>query len=164
MLNYHFGSKEGLWQAALKKAYRQLAIQADETNMLFKDLDPLSYSKAMMRWFILYSARNPALYQIMAYEMSSRSGRGKWLMEEIAIPLSRRLEFAHNQQIEKGIIKPIPIANWISIILGACNTFFMMKHQIRHQYDIDVFDEKEIEQHADVVVDILYSGVVNAKG
>lgn len=160
LFNYHFGSKEGLWQAALKKAYKQLATQSDEANLLFKGLDALSYSKSMTRWFILYCAKNPALYQIMAYEMSSRSGRGKWVMEYIAIPLSKRLEFSHNQQVEKGVIKPIPIANWISIILGACNTFFMMKHQIRHQYDIDVYDEDEIAQHADVVVDVLYSGVV----
>jgi len=160
LFNYHFGSKEGLWQAALKKAYKQLAAQADEANLLFKGLDAVSYSKSMTRWFILYCAKHPGLYQIMAYEMSSRSGRGKWLMEFIAIPLSKRLEFSHNQQVEKGVIKDIPIANWISIILGACNTFFMMKHQIRHQYDKDVFDQKEIEQHADVVIDVLYSGIV----
>lgn len=160
LFNYHFGSKEGLWQAALKKAYKELAVKSDETNVLFKGLDPLSYSKAMMRWFILYMAKHPGLYQVMAYEMASRSGRGKWLMEHIAIPMSKRLEFSHNQQVENGVIKPIPIANWISIILGACNTFFMMKHQIRHQYDIDVFDDQQVEQHADVVVDVLFSGAL----
>lgn len=160
LFNYHFGSKENLWQEALRKSYRQLANDADSSSILFKDLSPLQYSKAMTRWFILYSARNPDLYRIMLYEMASRTGRGKWLMENIAIPLSRRLEFSHNQQIEAGILKPIPVANWLSIILGACNNFFMMKHQIRHQYDIDVFDPKEIEQHADVVIDILYNGIV----
>ncbi|NND33745.1 MAG: helix-turn-helix transcriptional regulator [Saprospiraceae bacterium] len=161
LFNYHFGSKEKLWQEALIKAYRQLAEDADTSSIIFKDLNPLDHSKAMTRWFIIYSAKHPALHKIMLYEMASRTGRGKWLMENIAIPLSRRLEFSQNQQIEAGIIKPIPVANWLSIILGACNTFFMMKHQIRHQYNIDVFDPDEIERHADVVVDILYRGIVN---
>lgn len=160
LFNYHYGSKEGLWQAALLKAYQALARDADQSAILFKDLDQLSYSRAMTRWFIQYTGTHPSLYQVMAYEMASRSGRGRWLMENIAVPLSKRLAFTHKQQVEAGILKPIPIANWLSIIFGACNTFFMMKHQLRHQYDVDVFDEKEIEQHADVVIDILYGGVI----
>ena len=160
LFNYHYGSKEGLWQAALVRSYSALAADADKSAALFKDLDPLNYSKAMTRWFIQYSGRHPALYQIMTFEMASRSGRGKWLMEHIAVPLSKRLAFSHRQQVESGILKPIPIANWLSIILGACTTFFMMKHQLRHQFDVDVYDEKEIEQHADVVIDVLYSGIM----
>lgn len=160
LFNYHYGSKEGLWQAALLKAYASLAKDADKSALLFKDLDPLSYSKAMTRWFILYCGSHPGLYRIMTYEMASRSGRGKWVMEHIAIPLSKRLAFSHKQQVENGILKDIPIANWMSIILGACNTFFMMKHQLRYQFDVDPRDPKEIEKHADIVIDILYDGVL----
>jgi len=160
LFNYHYGSKEGLWRAALIKSYKALADDADKSSTLFKDLDPLSYSKAMTRWFIQYSGTHPELYQVMTFEMASRSGRGKWLMENIAVPLSKRLAFSHRQQIESGILKPIPIANWLSIILGACTSFFMMKHQLRHQFDVDVYDDKEIEQHADVVIDVLYSGIM----
>jgi len=160
LFNYHYGSKEGLWRATLVRAFKALAADADKSAILFKDLEPLSYSKAMTRWFVQYTGNHPGLYQIMAFEMASRSGRGKWLMENIAVPLSKRLAFSHKQQIDAGILKPIPIANWLSLIFGACSTFFMMKHQLRHQFDVDVFDEKEIQRHADVVIDVLYDGIL----
>ncbi|MBT8219898.1 MAG: TetR/AcrR family transcriptional regulator [Bacteroidia bacterium] len=160
LLNYHYGSKEGLWRKAVKKAYDQLTLHADQSNVLFKDLDPVAYGKAMTRWFIHYSANHPALYQIMLYEMATRTDRGKWLLENVSIPLSKRLEFSLDQQVKKGASKPIPHANWISIILGACTNFFMMKDQMRIEYDIDVFDKQQIDQHADLVIDILYSGII----
>ena len=160
LLNYHYGSKEGLWKKAVKKAYKQLAKDGDQSSIIFKDLDPVSFGKAMTRWFIHYSAEHPALYQIMLYEMSTRTDRGKWLLENVSIPLSKRLEFTLDQQVKKGASKPIPHANWISIILGACTNFFIMKDQIRIEYGIDVFDKEQIEQHADLVIEILYSGII----
>lgn len=161
LLNYHHGSKEGLWRKAIKKAYMELTKDADQSSILFKDLDPVSYGKAMTRWFIHYAAEHPSLYQIMLYEMATRTDRGKWLMENVGIPLSKRLEFSLNQQVKQGITLPIPPANWISIILGACTNFFMMKDQMKKQFDIDVFDKQQVEQHADLVIDILYSGIIN---
>lgn len=159
LLNYHHGSKEGLWKQSVKKAYKQLAKEADQSSIIFKDLDPVSYGKAMTRWFIHYAASHPALYQIMLYEMATRTDRGKWLLENVAIPLSKRLEFSLDQQVKKGVSMPIPPANWISIILGACTNFFMMKDQLRKQFGIDVFDKQQVEQHADLVIEILYSGI-----
>ncbi len=158
LLHYHFGNKESLWRNAVQMAFNEYLIENKKTAKLFRDLELISLSKAMTRHFIQFNGRNPELFQIIIHEMALKSSRSDWLQKEVLGPLSQIFLDHQTDQIKQGLVDKIPLHNLTTIFLGACNTFFLLHHQMKDQFGIDAFDEKAIDQHADMVIKIFYDG------
>jgi len=160
LLHYHFGNKNNLWQKAVIMVFEKYKEDSDNAAKLFKDLDFLSMSKALTRHFIHFTAKNPAFYQIIMHEMAQASERSKWLEDNVMSSLSNRFFKYHSEHVKLGLVHSIPIGNLTAIFLGACNTFFTLHRSMKNQFGVDVFDEKEVDQHADIVINMLYHGIV----
>lgn len=159
LLHYHFGKKENLWKEAVRIAYQKYTTDSKNIIRVTKDLDLLTLGKTLLRHFIHYNGKNPELYQVILHEMTMHSDRSNWLIEHILNPLSERVGKLHQAQLAAGFVKPMPIANLTSILLGACNTIFILNYQMKNQFQLNVFDEKEIDKHADLVIESIYSGI-----
>jgi len=59
-----------------------------------------------------------------------------------------------------GTIKKLPLANFFSIAIGAANVFFIQSYQMKKLFNTEVFDNSEIEKHADVVNEIIFNGLL----
>lgn len=160
LLHYHFGNKESLWKNAVQMAFNEYLIENKKTAKLFRDLELTSLSKAMTRHFIQFNGRNPELFQIIIHEMALKSSRSDWLQEEVLKPLSQIFLDHQKDQIKQGLVHEIPLHHLNAIFLGACNTFFLLHRQMKDQFGINAFDEKEIDKHADMVIKIFYEGVL----
>ena len=124
----------------------------------YVDLTGTMALRAYTRQYIYFLAKNPALYKIIFQEMGHDSWRSIYLIEQLFTPViwfgEKSIEAPLDSLKE---FKTIPRANFISIIIGASSSFFMLAQLMENQYGTAVFSEEQIEQHAEVVNNIIFS-------
>ena len=158
LMNYHFDGKEDLWKQAVTNLGEKLKKRLTEVQSYFKDLEGLAALKAYSRQFIYFSAEHPEFYKVVFHEMCTKTERAKWLIETILAPLHQLTESENNASIDgKLVFRGYPIANLFSILIGAANVFFIHSFQMENMYAIHPFDKKEIEQHADIVIELVFA-------
>lgn len=160
LLHYHFKSKENIWKRALKLVGGEIYKELKNLVPLIKELDGIQRLKILNRQIVYISARNPEFQQIIVQEVFSKTERSKWLVEELLIPIYSFHESVRREEQEKGTIKNIPPANLVSFMFGAITTFFARTYQMETQFGVDSYDEKEVEQHADLINDLIFNGLL----
>jgi len=160
LLHYHFKTKENLWKKSLELAYADYIKDAQNVIKLFKDMDVLTFAKTSFRHSIHYNAKHPELYQIIFHEMTLKSDRSDWIIKNVLEPHTKKVYLLHKTLKKEGLVKDFPLPNLVSIYMGAMNTFFVLHNQMQAQFDIDVYDEDQIDQHADVVIEIIFSSIL----
>ncbi|MDG2449710.1 MAG: TetR family transcriptional regulator [Saprospiraceae bacterium] len=158
LMNYHFESKDDLWKQCVMQLGKRLEKRNAEVQAYFKDLHGIAALKAYTRQFIYFSAEHPEFYKVIFHEMCTQTDRADWLVETILRPLhdvfgGSQVSMASGKEEFRGI----PSANISSIIIGASNVFFIHAFQMKKMYNTDPFEKDEIEKHADIVIDILFS-------
>lgn len=158
LMNYHFDSKEDLWQQAVLQLGEKLKKRLLEIQGYFKDLEGIAALKAYTRQFIYFSAEHPEFYKVVFHEMCTQTERADWLIDTILSPLHQAFGGSEtNLQSDVEEFKGYPIANISSIIIGAANVFFIHAFQMKKMYDTNPFEKEEIEKHADIVIDLLFA-------
>jgi len=160
LLHYHFKSKENLWKKSIETAYKDYLEDTEEVIKLFKDMDVLSWSKATIRHAIHYNAKHPELYQIIFHEMTLKSERSDWIIQHVLEPFTKKVYLLHKNLKKADLVKDFPLPNLISIYIGALNSFFILHHQMSQQFNIDVFSDEQIDQHADTVIEIIFNSIL----
>lgn len=159
LIYYHFKTKINLWNEAIFLVANKYNEEAKNVVKLNKDLSTLNLGKTLTRHMVYFVAENPVLYRIIMHEMSKKSERSDWLVEYILKPFSERLENVLNSYRKKGYKMPMPLCNYMSLNIGVIWTFFLMQNLNKKLYNVDVFDKNEMERHADMVIEIIYSSL-----
>lgn len=157
---YHFNDKIGLWQAALQLEAKQLEQAMKSAELGNPSNDPIGFLKKWISTFIRFSAQHPAFHQVISYEMAHSSARADWLLAHILQPLHIGLQKQITALQTAGLIKKMPIANFVSIAIGAANVFFIQGYQMKKLYGINVFEESAINQHIETVIELFLNGVL----
>jgi len=119
LMNYHFESKEDLWEQAISQMGEKLMQRYVEVKSYFKDLEGIAAMKAYTRQFVYFSAEHPEFFKIFFHEMCTQTKRADWLVDTILMPLHNF--FGRNKvNPESGVeeFKGYPTANLASILIG----------------------------------------------
>lgn len=162
LLNYHFESKEQLWKESMEYAFGQLEDKFKSVYRNFKDLDGVSMLKVLTRQAVYFAAEFPEYFEAFALELRSKSERVNWLLDQLVHPMNERIEQNFKREIEAGTIKDIPTVNLLMMITGAAQMIFFYDGILKKQYNIDVFETDQIEQHADALVEVLFNGIIQS--
>lgn len=160
---YHFKDKVGIWQAALELEAKQLEQLMKSAEIGDSPSQPINLLKQWMREFIHFSAKHPEFHQVISYEMAHASARADWLLTHILQPLHHDLQKKITALQLAGLIKKVPIANFVSIVIGAANVFFSQGYQMKKLYEVNVFTETAITQHVETVIALFFNGVLVEK-
>ena len=160
---YHFKDKIGLWQAALQLEAKQLEQAMPSTELGDLAINPIDILKKWISTFIYFSAKHPEFHQVISYEMAHPSARADWLLEHILQPLHTDLQKQITSLQNAGVIKKVPIVNFVSIAIGAANVFFNQAYQMKKLYGMDVFEEAAITQHIETVTALFLNGLLIEK-
>ena len=160
---YHFKDKVGLWQAALQLVARQLEEAMKPVELGDPSVHPIVFLKKWMSAYIYFSAKHPEFHQVISYEMANPSPRADWLLEHILQPLHTNLQVQITALQTAGLIKKMPIANFVSIVIGAANIFFIQGYQMKKLYGVDVFEEAAISEHIETVIELFLNGILIEK-
>lgn len=158
LISYRFENKEDLWKKAVCYLGEKLVARFEHIKSYYIDLTGTTALRAYARQYIYFLAENPALYKIIFQEMGQDSWRSAFLIEELFTPVIWFGEKSIEEPLDSlKEFKTIPRANFISIIIGASSSFFMLAQLMKNQYGTEVFKQEQIEQHAEVVNNIIFS-------
>ena len=158
LIHQRFGSKQGLWYAAVDRAFSQqiaeLATAFDPT--LTDPLDQLNYA---IRRFVHYSAEHPELLGLMNIEARVESERLDYIYDNYVAPalapLARLLEHLH----ENGRIRPISLRALFFLIAHGAAAPFTLVPLARHFDKADPLDPKQVEAQAELTADVITGGL-----
>ncbi len=156
LLNYHFRSKEELWQAAVDSMFERLNQTLDERTSGLRGVDEVTSAKLRVREFVIFSARNPQLHRIIMQESKADGPRMDYLVDHHVRPIYERTIGLFEALAEKGAVPPIPAVHLYYILTGAGPTMFVLAPECRRLSSLDPSDDAVIEAHADAVCLLLF--------
>jgi TetR/AcrR family transcriptional regulator len=158
LIHQRFGSKQGLWYAAVDWAYSQqvteLATAFDPTLS-----DPLDQLNHAIRRFVDYSAERPELLGLMNIEGRVDSERLDYIyenyVEPAVAPLGRLLEYLH----QEGRIRPTSLRALFFLIAHGAAAPFTLAPLARHFEDTDPADPDQVTEQAALTADVITGGL-----
>jgi TetR/AcrR family transcriptional regulator len=156
LLNYHFRSKEELWQAAVDSLFDLLNQTMDERASGLRGVDEITSAKLRMREFITFSARNPQLHRIIMQESKADGPRMDYLVDRHVRPIYERTIEMFESLASAGAVPNIPAPHLYYILTGAGPTMFVLGPECRRLSSLDPSDDDVIEAHADAVCRLFF--------
>jgi TetR/AcrR family transcriptional regulator len=155
LLNYHFRSKEELWQAAVDSLFELLNGAMARRAAGLRGVDEVTSAKLRVREFITFSARNPQLHRIIMQESKADSPRMDYLVDHVRPLYENTVELFANLA-RKGAVPAIPPTHLYYILTGAGPTMFVLAPECRRLSGLDPGADEVIEAHADAVCRLLF--------
>lgn len=157
LINYHFGTKRALWQRVVQQLADKLTKRFELARAMLKDVEGTQLMRALTRQVVYASAEYPEFYKIVFHEMCDPSDRTEWLIETVLAPVHRYATLlTANVDDNETAFMQAPLPNFVTILIGATNIFFVNAFQMKQLYGIDPFEPAQIEAHADLVVQLLF--------
>lgn len=153
-INYHFESKEALWQAAVDKLFAELA---STTADLFSG-PPSDLAGAFaegIRRFVAFSARRPELFRIMSLESTADSERLDWIAERHIRPRFEIIRDAWERLRATGVGATIDGVTAYQLIVGFGSFPFANSPAVRRLTSLDMSNPAAVSGHADALIALL---------
>lgn len=158
-INYHFATKEALWEAAVDHLFVELFEAIGPVRLDVDDVDVLAASFAgSLRQFVRFAAEHPELNRIMLHEATCDSDRLRWLIDRHIQSLYDTVQQGWVRLLDAGIAAPIDATFVHYVIVGAASLPFVNAPEARLLTDIDPMEEFWVERHADGIVATLLPG------
>jgi TetR/AcrR family transcriptional regulator len=158
LIHQRFGSKQGLWYAAVDRAFSQqvteLATSFDPTLT-----DPLDQLNHAIRRFVSYSAERPELLGLMNIEARVASERLDYIYDHYVAPALAPLGLLLDHLREKGRIRPISMRALFFLIAHGAAAPFTLAPLARRFDDTDPLDPQQVAEHAALTADVIAGGL-----
>jgi AcrR family transcriptional regulator len=159
-INYHFASKEALWQAAIAHLFGQLAEEIGTVELTGMNGQALADAFAhLLRRLVGFVARHPELNRIIVHEATSPGPRLVWLTETWVTPYFQGLQPIWRRLRRAGIAAPIDAKLIHHVLMGAASLPFVNAHELQLLIGIDVTSERWIERHAKGLIALFLPGL-----
>ena len=156
LIKYHFEDKDRLWKAAVDFLFERLNSEVAGTEEENK-LPPRERLRAWVRRYVHYCARHPEHARIMVQESIRDSDRLKWAVD-VHIKLGHEsFRSSVSRSMDSSLYPDIPLCSMIYSLVAAAQTPFMLGSEVKHIYNVDVYDEAFIDQHADAVFELFFN-------
>jgi AcrR family transcriptional regulator len=158
LIHQRFGSKQGLWYAAVDRAFGQ---QVTELASWFDPTlsDPLDQLNHAIRRFVRYNAEHPELLGLMNIEARVDSERLDYIYDNYVAPalapLGRLLEFLTSQ----GRIRPISLRALFFLVAHGAAAPFTLAPLARRFDNTDPLDANQIAEQAVLTADVITNGL-----
>jgi AcrR family transcriptional regulator len=161
-INYHFASKDALWEAAVDHLFALLAGEVGALPPLDDLVDPAELGRAFadaLRRFVRFAAMHPELNRIMVREGAADSARLHWMVDRHVRPWYESAKAAWERLGEAGIAAPIPPDRVYWVIVGMASIPFVNAPEVRMLTAEDPTNPTWVDDHADAVVATLLPGL-----
>src|SRR5262245_24295406 len=156
LLNYHFRSKDELWQATVDSLFDRLNRTMGERARGLRGVDEVTTAKLLPREFVVFSARHPQLHRIITQESKADGARMDYLVDRHVRPIYERTVELFESLARAGAVPDIAPAHLYYIVTGAGPTMFVLGPECRRLTSLDPSDEAVIQAHADAVCLLLF--------
>ncbi|MFZ5439754.1 MAG: TetR/AcrR family transcriptional regulator [Myxococcota bacterium] len=156
LVNHHFGTKKGLWQAVVHELFGQLedALQASEARTATRP--EREQLRELIRTYVTFCGEHPHLLRMLRIEADSELAREvhqKWQRRFVAY-FEGRLERA----IAHRVLAPVDPHFLFFVVVGAATEIFSQRDLAQRAFRLDVADPAVIRRAADFVCDFVLKG------
>ena len=152
LLQYHFGSKDKLWRAAVERAFAELRSGLESIVAESGAVDERQRMRRLIRAHVHFVSANPQFIRIMHDEGKRRGPRMRWLVDRFVKPLFDMVLPQIRRAQEQGILPDgIPPFHFVYILVGAGGLIFHQSEECKRVTGIDPFDADATEAHARAV-------------
>lgn len=158
LLTARFGSKEGLWFAAMEHA---LAVSERSLRQL-ADLTALDDLEALRQGIIAqvhFSAAHPQVLRIMRHEGAIDSPRVRFVMDRFVNPLRAIVEHRMDRLVAAGRIRTVPYATLHYLVVHGGGAVFASPVESMLLGAPQPPRPADVRRHAEVVADVIVAGL-----
>ena len=161
LIHQRFGSKQGLWYAAVDRAFSQQVAQMT-TAFDPTVADPLDQLNHAIRRFVRYSADHPELLGLMNIEARVDGERLDYIYENYVAPALAPLARLLDHLTANGRIRPISLRALFFLIAHGAAAPFTLAPLARHFDDADPLDPEQVAEQAALTADVVTSGLIKS--
>ncbi len=161
-INYHFASKQALWEASVDHLFGLLGEALDPIPSDPRVGDPADLAVAFagsVRRFVRFAAEHPQLNRILVHEATDDTERLRWLVERHVRPLYDSITSIWMRLSEAGIAAPISSESVHYVLVGAASLPFVNAPEARLLTGSEPTDPAWVERHADGIIATLLPGL-----
>lgn len=159
-LNYHFGSKQKLWYMGIDFLAGKFISKFNENKELNKGLDPLPLLKATIRQIVRFNADYPEFISLAYSSLNKKDERSMYVIEKFSIPTFDLTKDIFKQLRKEGKIKLLSKQDQSAILLGMTSFIFANAYMIKNVFKQDPFDEDQISEFTESVIEIFFNGIL----
>ncbi len=161
LITYHFKNKDTLWQAAADRVFRDfrrsLAASLDD----LKDESPKVRMASLIRSYVHYASKHPALHKVMVQEASYPNPRLDWLIETHLKPFFEATFEMLEQLQELGVAAPGNPRLLFNMIRMCSGGLLAVRNELQASSGIDVDSEETLDEISAMIVDLFLPGEVS---
>lgn len=155
-INYHFRSKQALWEAAVDHLFGLLEAELDK----LPSVDAHSADVAtvvgtfaeIIRRFVRFAAAHPELNRIMVHEATAPGPRLELLAESYVRPLYEAGRALWSRLRSEGVAAPIDERIIHYVLVGSASLLYVNAPEARLLAGVEPTDPALVEAHADQLV------------
>lgn len=152
LITYHFRNKEALWRAAADRVFSEFLAAMIEARRKADALPPRERMATMLRSYVRYAAKKPALHKLMLQESSRASSRLDWLVEMHLKPLYETVTRELAPLQEAGLAPSGNPALLFNLIRVASGGTLALALEINATSGLDFDDDANVEALADMII------------
>lgn len=161
LVNHHFKTKKGLWQAVLLEHFAELQRTLDECEARTQTLPERERLRALLYAFALFSGRRPQLTRMIRLEADGSLAREvseQWIGRFVQF-----LESKLSRAVAAGVLAPLDPRYLYFFIIGAATELFAQPEMAQRVFGLDVSEEAVIEANAQFICDFIMKGSAAAQ-
>lgn len=158
LITYHFKNKEELWRAAANRVFSKFSASLLEARIAADGQKPRERMASMMRAYVQYAARNPALHKLMLQESSRESSRLEWLVTTHLQPLSEAVVKELKLLQESGIAPAGDPALLFNLLRATSGGILALATEIKATSGIDFDKPENVDALAEMIVGVFLPG------
>ena len=152
LLQYHYGSKEKLWKAAVERAFGTLEGGLDAVLENAGPRDERERLRLLVQAHVGFVARHTEFIRIMHDEGKRRGPRMRWLVDRYVKPLYQKLEPLILRSQEQGVLPAgIDPAHFLYILVGSAGMIFHQAEECKRVTGIDPAGPSAVAAHGRAV-------------
>ena len=148
LLQYYFGSKPKLWEAAVDLAFEEMADPLErvlESREFESDAERM---RALLRGYVGFVARRPQFVRLMHDEGKRGGKRMRWLVDRHVKPLHDRvLPLIESLQRQGALPKALSPVHVLYCVIGCVDVIFHQAEEVKRLAGFDPCDDAEVEAH-----------------
>lgn len=155
-VNQRFGSKDGLWHAAVDHGFGRQAAAVVFDPTIF---DPLEQFEGVIRAWLRYSAQHPELALLMNIEGTRDTERLDYIYEHYIAPSLAPFDGLLRHLIAEGRVRPVPMRSVFLLLGHGATALFGLVPLAKRLDRPDPTSAKAVKEHIEAVTRIIIDGL-----
>jgi AcrR family transcriptional regulator len=158
---YHFATKDDLWRAAMNRLFDRVHAEFRRDRNVLQDLSSIDRLKVWIRQLVFTSAAHPELGRVIMREGTAGGPRLKWLISRHLGADYALYELHFRKAMQEGSIRKYATLPLTILVHAAASMLFNLHPLVEAVYQRSPREDEVIADQADMVVEILFSGLIN---